>query len=899
MKIGILFGGQSKEREVAFAGGRTVYDSLDKDLFEPVPLFIDSLGNLIHLDWQYLYKGSIRDFYPPASILPDSPHNFQVYIESLGPPSTIPKEEAIQQVGQPVAFEELPDLIDMAFLVLHGPYGEDGAIQGMLSYLNIPYTGCGIFPSALGIDKSLQKTVFEQAGLKPLPAHVITRQSWLTPGQPKKHFERLRSFFDFPLVIKSASQGSSIGVHVLERADFETFQQLVDQSFFRWHLSKAQWLSWSSDAQVSYVRELVDLQDGLGTPVMINDKTCYHPESILTEIRDQFSQQTSPDFLTLTGLQTEHTVLVEPKLEGREFSCIVVQNQDGQNVALPPTEIRKSSDVFDYRAKYLPGASHKVTPMDLPAEGLTKIRRHCEQLFKTMRAQVYARIDGFYTEKGEVYLNDPNTTSGMMPSSFFFHQAAEIGLSPGQFLTYIVRTSLQARLGQTNVPHHLEPLLARLDEQRQVQTAQSSAKTRVGVILGGYSSERHISVESGRNVFEKLAATQAYEPIPLFLSLEQGQWAFYRLPMNVLLKDNADDIRTKLQHFALTPALRQIQQEARAITEAFSEPDYDFYPRRYTLADLPELIDFAFLALHGRPGEDGELPRHLAELNLPYNGSQPEAAELTIDKKATNTFLQEQGFHVAKHQLITAPEWAQDPDAVCQQMEADPGYPVVAKPSDDGCSSAVKMIHNRDELSAYAALIFREQEQLPSAAAQTLSLDPQEAFPPKPNFLIEELVQQEGADHFLEITCGLLTHHAQDGSLQYEVFPPSEALAAEGILSLAEKFLAGEGQNITPARFSADPQLQAQHLQEVQNTIRKVAEATGVTGYCRVDAFVRVYEGSRVEVIVIEINSLPGLTPATAIFHQAALHGYAPADLLIHIIQDGEAQARLPSGVAY
>jgi D-alanine-D-alanine ligase len=899
MKIGILFGGQSREREVAFAGGRTVYDSLDKTLFEPVPLFIDSLGNLIHLDWQYLYKGSIRDFYPPASILPSSPNNFQVYIESLGPPSTIPTEEAIQQIGSKVALESLPDLIDMAFLVLHGPYGEDGAIQGLLSYLNIPYTGCGIFPSALGIDKALQKAVFQQAGLEPLPAHVITRQSWLTPGHAKKHFERLRSFFDFPLVIKAASQGSSIGVSILPRPDYAQFEKLVDQSFFRCVLSRDQWLQWSDQEQVQYVSQLTDLQSGLGTPLIINNTRCHHPEEVLQYVRDRFQQTGAPASLAISAHQAEHTVLVEPQLEGREFSCIVIQDEQGYPVALPPTEIHKSSTVFDYRAKYLPGASHKVTPMDLPEEGLTQIRRACEALFSTMQAQVYARIDGFYTKEGQIYLNDPNTTSGMMPSSFFFHQAAEIGLSPGQFLTYIVRTSLQARLSQTNVPHRLEALLGRLEEQRQSQMAQSLAKTRVGVILGGYSSERHISVESGRNVFEKLAATQACEPIPLFLALEQDQWVFYRLPVNVLLKDNADDIRAKLQHFELTPALRQIQHEAKAITQAYSEPAYDFYPRRYTLSDLPGLMDFAFLALHGRPGEDGELPRHLAELGLPYNGSEPEAAALTIDKKATNAFLQKQGFHVAKHQLITATGWLQDPDAICRQVEADPGFPVVAKPSDDGCSSAVIMIYNREELAAYASLIFRKQEQLPSTAAETLSLDPQEEFPPKQNFMVEERVQRQGADHFLEITCGLLTHRSADGSLRYEVLPPSEALAAEGILSLEEKFLAGEGQNITPARFSADPELQQQHLQEVQTTIRQVAEATGVTGYCRVDAFVRIYEGSRAEVIIIEINSLPGLTPATAIFHQAALHGYRPADLLTHVIRDGQMRAQLSSGASY
>src|SRR5580700_1386101 len=84
IRIGIVFGGYSREREISFAGGRTVYDNLNKSLFEPVPLFVDSFGNFILLNWQYIYKGSIRDFYPPADSLPSSPHDFQIYAESMG-----------------------------------------------------------------------------------------------------------------------------------------------------------------------------------------------------------------------------------------------------------------------------------------------------------------------------------------------------------------------------------------------------------------------------------------------------------------------------------------------------------------------------------------------------------------------------------------------------------------------------------------------------------------------------------------------------------------------------------------------------------------------------------------------------------------------------------------------
>ena len=103
-------------------------------------------------------------------------------------------------------------------------------------------------------------------------------------------------------------------------------------------------------------------------------------------------------------------------------------------------------ELFDYKSKYLPGLSRKITPIDLADKNIERIREACSHLYKFFRFNVYARIDGFYTENGEIFLNDPNTTSGMLPSSFFFHQAAEIGLNPSQFLSYVIRISLQERI---------------------------------------------------------------------------------------------------------------------------------------------------------------------------------------------------------------------------------------------------------------------------------------------------------------------------------------------------------------------------------------------------------------------------------------------------------------------
>jgi len=888
MKVGIIFGGNSREREVSFAGGRTVYDSLDKTLFEPVPIFLDSTGNFIHLDWQYLYKGSIRDFYPPIDFLPESLNNYQIYRESLGPLTKEDNDALIIKIGTRIRLEDLPAMIDFAFLTLHGPYGEDGTLQGMLQFYDIPYSGAGIYPSALGIDKSLQKHLFQSAGFKTLSSVSIPRHEWDHEDRQRKYFDEIKKSVSFPCVIKPASQGSSIGVRILHDPDFYAFKNAMNEAFFIKEIRADEWAELTTNQEAAYVRKITDLQDGIGLPVLLNDQIIHHPEEVLHKLRETFVNDTHQEqTVYLEAYQGEPTVLAEAMVEGREFSCIVIQKENGDPLALPPTEIIKKGEVFDYRAKYLPGISHKKTPIDLPDESIQAIRSQCEELFTYMHSNVYARIDGFITQKGHIYLNDPNTTSGMLPSSFFFHQAAEIGLSPSQFLTYIIRSSIAARAKTAYPIHAYEQQLQALDQHIQGLNKEKSAKFKVAVILGGYSSERHISVESGRNVFEKLASSQKYEPIPVFLTGNPKDWEFYQIPINLLLKDNADDIRNKIENFRITGILDQIIQEGANITAKYTSPDYDFYPRKITLEELAQKVDFAFVGLHGRPGEDGSLIRELQKLNLPYNGPDPDCMELTIDKYQTNQFLKQQGFLVADHSFISQEQFKKEKTSVVQKIESQIGYPLVAKPSDDGCSSAVKKIDNRQQLEEYMEVIFRSSPQLPDLSQYLLSMSATEEFPPKDYFMVEQLVEKGNAERFLEITGGLLTHYDDQNNLHYEIFEPSEALAEQGILSLEEKFLAGEGQNITPARFADDHETNKLISDKVKQVLKDIAIATGISGYSRIDAFVRVYDNHEVDVVVIEINTLPGLTPATAIFHQAALNNYRPVDFLNKIITFG------------
>ncbi|MCW3070122.1 MAG: D-alanine--D-alanine ligase [Bacteroidetes bacterium] len=889
IRTGIIFGGFSKEREISFAGGRTVYDNLNKSLFEAVPVFVDSFGNFVLLNWEFVYKGSIRDFYPPAEFIPSKDGDFQVYAEQAGEMSAKQQLEMINKIGKKIEAGDLKQHFDFAFLCLHGPFGEDGKIQGLFEYLGIPYSGSGILPSAIGIDKSVQKQLMVNAGFNSPKFFTVERDSYIN-GNCKNAFERAKNEIGFPLVIKPANQGSSIGVSILHEADNFKFMEAIEKALFTKWVDASEWNGLSAGQKNGFVRTLADIREGIGMPLTVwssaeGVQKVYHPADLITNLDKLFIAE--KEGAVLAALDGESKVLIEGFIEGKEFSCIVAQDEHGKPIALPPTEIRKGKELFDYRSKYLPGLSRKITPIDLPNEQIQGIRKECEKLFHALSFDVYARIDGFLSTGGKIFLNDPNTTSGMMPSSFFFHQAAEIGLNPSQFLTYIIRTSLAQRILGSRNSGMFDELLKRLDDAIKQDKAANTKKIKVAVILGGYSSERHISVESGRNIYEKLASSAKYEPIPVFLTGSADEHIMYQIPVNILLKDNADDIREKIEHYKIHEMVQQIISECAEITSKYSSPDSLAKPKRLTYEELAKTVECVFIALHGRPGEDGAVQAQLEKVGLPYNGSGVESSQITIDKYRTNELLQQNGFLVAEHLLVTEEDWNADKTKVLNTLKEKIHYPFIAKPVDDGCSSAVRKVKTAEEFEAFATLIFRKQEELDKAAAQLLHIKDKEEFPQKRVILVEELISKRDAAHFLEITGGMLTSYDKNGNVKYEVFEASEALSEGEVLSLEEKFLAGQGQNITPARYSKDDKERQKISDKVKETLGAAAKVLNVNGYCRIDAFVRIYNPDKVEVVFIEVNSLPGMTPATCIFHQTAINGYKPYDFIDRILDFG------------
>ncbi|MCH8903742.1 MAG: D-alanine--D-alanine ligase [Bacteroidetes bacterium] len=915
MRIGIIFGGPSREREISFAGGRTVYDNLNKSLFDPVPIFVDSHLNFIELDWPHVYKGSIRDFYPPVMEGIESDPEFQLYVESLGVLSEEVQEQMIQKVGKRIIASELKNHMDFAFLALHGPFGEDGKVQKILEDQGLLYSGSGIKPSEIGIDKAYQKELLESANFYNPDSSIIERAQWLQAGETNKLFDQIKKDVGIPFVVKPATQGSSVGVSIVNKDDINLFDKAMNRAFFVYSLSANEWSQLSDNQQVKFIKEISDLKEGVGIPISISigdqsetsEKTFYHPRNLHEFIISHFG--ISGETLLLESIEVEEKVIAERFIEGKEFSCIVIQDESGVGVALPPTEIIKGGEVFDYRSKYLPGLSRKVTPIDLPEESIERIRTECEKLFSEFKFNVYARIDGFFVEDDDqsyVYLNDPNTTSGMLPSSFFFHQAAEIGLNPSQFLTYIIRTSISERIRTNDLYANSKAVLDELDNQIKKSKGTDDDKIKIAVLLGGYSTERHISVDSGRNIYEKLAASSKYKPTPVFLTLKdpaakeailaegdlQQRTELFQLPINLLLKDNADDIRDKLYHQEFPEIVAKIRSRLEGLTSKYAYSSQIFQPVKIEYAQLVKNFDAVYIALHGRPGEDGTIQQEFERLDIPYNGSGVESSQITIDKHETNILLTKHGFKSLKQVISGRTEWGADRKHLISEIDREISYPYIAKPVDEGCSSAVKKIEDIKGLEAYADIAFRPDEKIPVLPAELLNLKPKEEFPSMERFLIEELVIKGDANSVIEITGGLKTSFGPGNELIYEVFELSEAISNSAILSLEEKFLAGEGQNITPVRFSDDIKENEGISKEVRKKLEEVARIFNLEGYARIDAFVKIYRDKNnvilnIETIILEVNSLPGMTPATVIFHQAALQGYKPYDFIDGIIEYG------------
>ncbi len=192
---------------MSFAGGRTALANLDKGLFEPVLVFVDGRGRFRLVQPDFLQHDSLVD------ALPGDGSGFSVYDESL-PISLL---DAVLPQLRPDQFREH---FDLAFLAMHGPNCEDGAIQGLLEWYNMPYTGPGLVGSAVGINKILQNDLIALAIGQQKKTATISRDTF-ERADKAEFFRSLTGHLGLPIVVKAPHQGSSIGVVIVRENGFD------------------------------------------------------------------------------------------------------------------------------------------------------------------------------------------------------------------------------------------------------------------------------------------------------------------------------------------------------------------------------------------------------------------------------------------------------------------------------------------------------------------------------------------------------------------------------------------------------------------------------------------------------------------------------------------------------
>ena len=208
LRVGVLFGGRSSEHEISLRSALTVMSAMDPQRYEIVPIGIGRDGRwylqsdaLKMLRQETPRLGALKRGRTPVSLLPHPDSRALVRVAS-GETNHARRDDAL---GRP---------LDVVFPILHGPYGEDGTVQGLLELAGIPYVGAGVLGSAIGMDKDVQKRLLRDAGVPVVRYAMIPRHEYR--GDPAVAL-RLAGDLGYPLFVKPNALGSSVGISKVKR----------------------------------------------------------------------------------------------------------------------------------------------------------------------------------------------------------------------------------------------------------------------------------------------------------------------------------------------------------------------------------------------------------------------------------------------------------------------------------------------------------------------------------------------------------------------------------------------------------------------------------------------------------------------------------------------------------
>ena len=384
----MVFGGQGPEHAISCMGAGTVLAMLDRDRYEVVPVGILPDGRwVLTRDEPERLAISGRTLPsvaavagPDAAAAPDPG-------QAVAPGGPAPGHAVASAPAAAGAVASVPSAlagVDVVLPILHGPFGEDGTIQGLLEMAGLRYVGAGVLASAVGLDKEYMKLVFAARGLPICPYVVVRDRDWQGgPGAGGAATAERKRIYDaiaelgYPVFVKPARGGSSIGT-----------SKANDQAAVTEAIEGAR----RYDSKV-IVERAVD-----GAEI----------ECAVLEGLDGGPPDTSlPGQLVIAG--------------GEEF--------------------------YDFEAKYLDPAGSMAIPAPVPEDVIDEIRRMAGVAFEAVSCQGFARVDFFYTRDGTILVNEINTIPGLTATSYFPKMWEATGLPLPQLLDRMITTALRRRPG--------------------------------------------------------------------------------------------------------------------------------------------------------------------------------------------------------------------------------------------------------------------------------------------------------------------------------------------------------------------------------------------------------------------------------------------------------------------
>jgi D-alanine-D-alanine ligase len=391
IRVAVVFGGRGPEHPVSCMGGGNILGAIDRTRYEVVPIGITTDGHWVQVadePGRLAVTGEVLPSVEAAAV----PGAEVVPWAGLGQPSG----GALDSTGGPAVVASAPGHIphlfgdvDLVWPVLHGPFGEDGTIQGLLEMAGVPYVGAGVLASSVSMDKEYMNLIFKANGLPVGPYVVVRERDWPADAanaagteSDARSVERKRVLDEiaelgWPLFVKPARGGSSIGT------------------------SKA--------------HDMAQLHDAI-----------------------ELARRYDPK------------VLVEAAIDGVEIEVSVLEGLDGAppDTSLPgQLRVDGGEEFWDFEAKYLDPASGMIIPAPVSDSAVAEIRRLAAAAFEAVSCEGLARVDFFYTPDGQILVNEINTMPGLSPASYFQKMWAASGLEFADIIDRLLQTALKKRAG--------------------------------------------------------------------------------------------------------------------------------------------------------------------------------------------------------------------------------------------------------------------------------------------------------------------------------------------------------------------------------------------------------------------------------------------------------------------